>query len=86
MVFACKKCKKVFRKDMTDYDEVDEYCPHCDNKYVVEAKMPEMTVGFEIEDPRLNSRLMRDQRMKKGFTGGNLQEMQDMQDMQELMQ
>jgi NAD-dependent SIR2 family protein deacetylase len=27
MVFACKKCKKVFRKDVTDYDESDEYCP-----------------------------------------------------------
>lgn len=27
MVFACKKCKKVFRKDVTDYDEADEYCP-----------------------------------------------------------
>jgi hypothetical protein len=34
MVFACKKCKKVFRKDMTEYDESDEYCPHCDNHYV----------------------------------------------------
>lgn len=27
MVFACKKCKKVFRKDITEYDESDEYCP-----------------------------------------------------------
>ncbi|KAI8049570.1 hypothetical protein BDF22DRAFT_699388, partial [Syncephalis plumigaleata] len=31
MVFACKKCRKVFRKDLRDYEEVDEYCPHCDN-------------------------------------------------------
>ncbi|CAK76572.1 unnamed protein product (macronuclear) [Paramecium tetraurelia] len=37
MVFACKKCKKVFRKDITDYDESDEYCPHCDNHYVIKA-------------------------------------------------
>ena len=37
MVFACKKCKKVFRKDMIDYEEQDEFCPHCDNKYVLEA-------------------------------------------------
>ena len=34
MVFACKKCKKTFRKDMTVYDDSDEYCPHCDNHYV----------------------------------------------------
>ncbi len=37
MVFACKVCKKVFRKDMIDYEEQDEFCPHCDNKYVLEA-------------------------------------------------
>eukprot|EP00744_Colponema_vietnamica_P001374 GILI01002277.1.p3 GENE.GILI01002277.1~~GILI01002277.1.p3 ORF type:complete len:114 (-),score=15.03 GILI01002277.1:282-623(-) len=41
MVFACKKCKKVFRKDMSVYDESDEYCPHCDNHYVIPAKTPE---------------------------------------------
>ena len=34
MVFACKKCRKAFRKDMSEYDESDEYCPHCDNHYV----------------------------------------------------
>ena len=34
MVFMCKKCKKAFRKNMEEYDESDEYCPHCDNHYV----------------------------------------------------
>lgn len=34
MAFVCKKCKKAFRKDMTNYEESDEYCPHCDNHYV----------------------------------------------------
>jgi Zn finger protein HypA/HybF involved in hydrogenase expression len=34
MTFICKKCKKAFRKDMTVYEESDEYCPHCDNHYV----------------------------------------------------
>lgn len=34
MAFMCKKCKKAFRKDMSEYDESDEYCPHCDNHYV----------------------------------------------------
>ena len=28
------QCKKAFRKDMTTYEEADEYCPHCDNHYV----------------------------------------------------
>ena len=37
MVFACKVCKKVFRKDMLTFEEADEYCPHCDNKYVLDA-------------------------------------------------
>ncbi|KAI0270027.1 hypothetical protein BC834DRAFT_584211 [Gloeopeniophorella convolvens] len=34
MIFICKKCKKAFRKDMSVYEESDEYCPHCDNHYV----------------------------------------------------
>ena len=34
MAFMCKKCKKAFRKDMGNYEESDEYCPHCDNHYV----------------------------------------------------
>ncbi|KAJ7286847.1 hypothetical protein C8J57DRAFT_1495339 [Mycena rebaudengoi] len=38
MAFMCKKCKKAFRKDMTVYEESDEYCPHCDNHYVIDAK------------------------------------------------
>ena len=39
MVFACKKCKKTFRKNLVDYEESDEYCPHCDNHYMLEARM-----------------------------------------------
>ncbi|EGF78290.1 hypothetical protein BATDEDRAFT_13278, partial [Batrachochytrium dendrobatidis JAM81] len=42
MVFACKKCKKTFRKDLAEFDDQDEYCPHCDNHYIVDAKMPTM--------------------------------------------
>ena len=35
MVFACKVCKKVFRKDMIDFYETDEFCPQYlyNNKY-----------------------------------------------------
>ena len=28
------QCKKAFRKDINQYEESDEYCPHCDNHYV----------------------------------------------------
>ncbi|KAM3137456.1 hypothetical protein pb186bvf_010429 [Paramecium bursaria] len=37
MDFICKKCKKAFRKDITDFDEADEYCPHCDNHFIINA-------------------------------------------------
>lgn len=37
IIFACKKCKKVFKKDMRDFEEQDEYCPHCDNHYIMPA-------------------------------------------------
>ena len=26
---------------MTNYEEADEFCPHCDNQYVIEAKSNE---------------------------------------------
>ncbi|KAI7861523.1 CHY zinc finger-domain-containing protein [Spinellus fusiger] len=64
MVFACKKCKKVFRKDMTDYEAEDEFCPHCDNQYVIDALTPEARVGIETGDLRIDSRVVKDQRMK----------------------
>ncbi|KAI8638613.1 hypothetical protein BD408DRAFT_422829 [Parasitella parasitica] len=64
MVFACKKCKKVFRKDMTDYEDEDEFCPHCDNKYVVEALEPKASLGIETEDIRVDNRVVRDDRIR----------------------
>lgn len=38
MIFACKKCKKVFRKDLAHFDEEDEYCPGCDNHFYLAAE------------------------------------------------
>ncbi|KAI9248617.1 hypothetical protein BY458DRAFT_445757 [Sporodiniella umbellata] len=64
MVFACKKCKKAFRKDVTDYEEEDEYCPHCDNHYVIDAVMPEAQLGIETEDVRVDNRVIKDNRIK----------------------
>ena len=49
LVLACKKCKKVFRKQVEEYEEADEYCPHCDNHYVIEAKTPLTEGTLKIE-------------------------------------
>ena len=49
MVLACKKCRKVFRKEMENYEKADEYCPSCDNHYVIEAKTKENTGKLVIE-------------------------------------
>jgi len=65
MVFACKKCKKVFRKDVREMENSDEYCPGCDNHFVIEAKTREsegkLVIGFEgtmdmIVDERAKSK------------------------------
>ncbi|TEB37615.1 hypothetical protein FA13DRAFT_922573 [Coprinellus micaceus] len=64
MAFICKKCKKAFRKDMLNYEESDEYCPHCDNHYVIEAKTPQAVVGVEGEDARVDNRMLKDDRIK----------------------
>ena len=46
---CCKKCRKVFRKEMENYEKADEYCPSCDNHYVIEAKTKENTGKLVIE-------------------------------------
>ena len=46
MTFICKKCKKAFRKDATEFDESDEYCPYCDNHFV-SAESMSFTVDTE---------------------------------------
>ncbi|KAI9610017.1 hypothetical protein H4Q26_007011 [Puccinia striiformis f. sp. tritici PST-130] len=43
MVMMCKKCKKPFRKIVEEFEESDEYCPHCDNHYILEAKTPNLS-------------------------------------------
>ncbi|KAL4978938.1 hypothetical protein BDW66DRAFT_157807 [Aspergillus desertorum] len=56
MTFACKKCKKCFRKDAAEFEESDEYCPHCDNHFVIDAVTPKPTLQVEGDDVRINSR------------------------------
>eukprot|EP00917_Polyrhabdina_sp_WS-2016_P024965 GHVP01053840.1.p1 GENE.GHVP01053840.1~~GHVP01053840.1.p1 ORF type:complete len:110 (+),score=14.93 GHVP01053840.1:2-331(+) len=50
LTMACKKCKKVFRKDMGDFDENDEYCPHCDNHYLIKAIEPKAALAVEFDE------------------------------------
>jgi acetyl-CoA carboxylase beta subunit len=65
MTFACKKCKKAFRKDAQEFDESDEYCPHCDNHFVIEAKTPKAALTIEGEDVRMNNKLLKDERVRQ---------------------
>jgi len=64
MSFICKKCKKAFRKDMSVYEESDEYCPHCDNHYIIDAKTPTAILGVEGEDARVDARILKDDRLQ----------------------
>ena len=34
----------------------DEYCPHCDNHFVLDAKTPKASIQVEGEDARIDSR------------------------------
>ncbi|SPO04530.1 related to HOT13 - Zinc-binding mitochondrial intermembrane space protein [Cephalotrichum gorgonifer] len=63
ITFACKKCKKAFRKDAQEFDESDEYCPHCDNHFVIDAVTPQAALSFESEDARVDNRMIKDQRV-----------------------
>ena len=64
MTFACKKCKKCFRKDAQEFEDCDEYCPHCDNHFVIEAKEPKPALKVEGEDARVDSRMLKDERIR----------------------
>ncbi|KAJ9232753.1 hypothetical protein DTO169E5_7313 [Paecilomyces variotii] len=99
MTFACKKCKKCFRKDTSEFEDryvarkeraallgtcvsgvksqrdiwplrlvtnvnSDEYCPHCDNHFVIEAKTPTPALRVEGEDARIDSRFLKDDRVR----------------------
>lgn len=64
MTFICKKCKKAFRKNTEEFEEADEYCPHCDNHFVLDALTPKPSLQVEGEDARIDSRMLKDDRVK----------------------
>lgn len=45
-------------------EDADEYCPHCDNHFVIEAKVPKPTLHIEGEDARIDSRFLKDDRIQ----------------------
>ena len=49
---------------MTDTRASDEYCPHCDNHYVLDAKIPKPVLKVDGEDVRKDSRMLKDDRIK----------------------
>jgi uncharacterized CHY-type Zn-finger protein len=64
MTFVCKKCRKAFRKDMSTWEDADEFCPNCDNHFVIEAKEPKAALKVEGEDARVDNRMLRDERVR----------------------
>jgi len=65
MTFICKKCRKAFRKDTKDWDESDEYCPNCDNHFVIDALIPKAALKVESEDTRMDARMLKDDRTRQ---------------------
>ena len=43
----------------------DEYCPHCDNHFVIDALTPKPALKVEGEDARIDARMLRDDRVKR---------------------
>lgn len=43
----------------------DEYCPHCDNHFVLDALTPKPTLKIEGEDVRIDSRMLKDDRLRE---------------------
>ncbi len=64
MAFACKKCKKCFRKDAREFEDADEYCPHCDNHFILDAVVPKPAISVEGSDVRVDSRMIKDGRVQ----------------------
>jgi len=50
---------------MTAYEESDEYCPNCDNHYVLDAKTPQAAIGVESGDTRVDARIIKDERVRQ---------------------
>jgi hypothetical protein len=43
----------------------DEYCPHCDNHFVLDALTPKASLNVEGEDARVDNRMHKDERERQ---------------------
>ncbi len=50
---------------MQEFEESDEYCPFCDNHFVLEAKTPKPMLKVEGEDARVDNRMLKDDRERQ---------------------
>ncbi|KAL8999056.1 MAG: hypothetical protein Q9169_002054 [Polycauliona sp. 2 TL-2023] len=41
-----------------------QYCPHCDNHYILEAITPTPALQVEGEDARIDARMLKDARVR----------------------
>ena len=55
MTFICK--------NVEEFEESDEYCPNCDNHFVLEAKTPQAALKVESADTRMDARMLKDDRL-----------------------
>ena len=42
----------------------DEYCPHCDNHFLLDAKTPTPALNVQGDDIRVDARMLKDDRVK----------------------
>ena len=50
---------------MQEFEDSDEFCPHCDNHFVIDAVEPKARLEVEGEDVRKDSRMLKDDRVKQ---------------------
>ncbi|KAK7888402.1 hypothetical protein LTR67_008748 [Exophiala xenobiotica] len=43
----------------------DEYCPNCDNHFVIDALTPKAALKVESEDTRMDARMLKDERVRQ---------------------
>ena len=49
---------------MDEFEDSDEYCPHCDNHFLLEAKEPQARLEVEGDDVRIDARMLKDDRVQ----------------------
>lgn len=50
---------------MQEFEESDEYCPHCDNHFLIAAVEPKARLEVEGDDVRKDARMLKDARVKQ---------------------